>query len=102
MKTRNAIIGLTWEKRVAVVSREDTMRIGAGMTAAEKSTPAFRQKLKAVVFDWGLGLLLALALGGNAAAQTVCVPPPSGMISWWDGDGDANDIQGANDGTLIK
>lgn len=29
-----------------------------------------------------------------------CVQPPSGLISWWDGDGDASDIQDGNDGTL--
>ncbi len=29
-----------------------------------------------------------------------CVTPPSGMVSWWPGDGNANDIQGGNDGSL--
>lgn len=80
------------------------MQFRAGMAAAEKSTPRFRQNLKAVIFDWGLGLLLVLALGGNAAAQTVCVPPPSGSVSWWDGDAisgtTAFDIIGGEDGTL--
>src|SRR5439155_8470225 len=31
-----------------------------------------------------------------------CVTPPSGMVSWWPGDGNANDIQGGNNGTLQK
>jgi hypothetical protein len=31
---------------------------------------------------------------------SVCVQPPPGLISWWDGDGDARDIQDGNDGTL--
>lgn len=35
----------------------------------------------------------------NVSAQT-CVQPPSGMISWWPGDDNATDIQGANNGTL--
>jgi hypothetical protein len=30
----------------------------------------------------------------------VCVPRPSSMVSWWPGDGNANDIQGTNHGTL--
>jgi Concanavalin A-like lectin/glucanases superfamily/Protein of unknown function (DUF1565) len=34
-----------------------------------------------------------------AVAQT-CVVPPPGMIGWWPGDGDANDIRGGNNGTL--
>ena len=35
-----------------------------------------------------------------AGAQ--CLPPPSGLISWWPGDGDATDIQDGNDGTLVN
>jgi hypothetical protein len=33
-------------------------------------------------------------------AQLACVPPPSGMVGWWPGDGNANDIKGSNNGTL--
>jgi hypothetical protein len=29
-----------------------------------------------------------------------CVPPPSGMVSWWAGDGNGNDVFGRNSGTL--
>lgn len=29
-----------------------------------------------------------------------CVSPPSGLVSWWPGDGNANDIQDGNNGTL--
>ena len=29
-----------------------------------------------------------------------CVVPPANMISWWPGDGNANDIQGGSNGTL--
>jgi hypothetical protein len=36
----------------------------------------------------------------GAAAPPSCTPPPSGMVSWWPGDGNATDIQGANHGTL--
>lgn len=30
----------------------------------------------------------------------VCIPPPSGMVSWWPGDGNSNDIRDSNDGVL--
>ena len=30
----------------------------------------------------------------------VCVPPPSGIVAWLPGDGNANDIIGGNNGTL--
>ena len=29
-----------------------------------------------------------------------CLTPPSGMVSWWPGDDNADDIQGSNNGTL--
>ena len=29
-----------------------------------------------------------------------CVAPPSGLVSWWPGDGSANDLVDGNDGTL--
>ena len=35
-----------------------------------------------------------------AQGPPVCVTPPTGMVSWWSGDGNANDIVGTNDGTL--
>jgi hypothetical protein len=35
----------------------------------------------------------------TAHAQT-CTAPPSGLVAWYPGDGNANDIQGGNNGTL--
>lgn len=29
-----------------------------------------------------------------------CAPPPPGMVAWYPGDGNANDVQGSNHGTL--
>jgi hypothetical protein len=36
------------------------------------------------------------SLGGTPPGE--CVPPPSGLVSWWPGDGNANDIIGDNPG----
>ena len=36
----------------------------------------------------------------RATAQT-CVQPPAGMVSWWPGDGNANDIVDGNNGALV-
>ncbi len=35
----------------------------------------------------------------GAAAGAGCVAPPSGLVSWWPGDGDATDVIGGNHGT---
>ena len=34
--------------------------------------------------------------------EGVCTPPPPGMVAWWPGDGDANDIRGGHVGTLLN
>jgi hypothetical protein len=31
-----------------------------------------------------------------------CITPPSGLVSWWDGDGNANDLMNRNQGTLVN
>ena len=38
----------------------------------------------------------------GAEGAAVCLDPPSGLVSWWPGDGNASDIIGPNDGTLIN
>ena len=35
-----------------------------------------------------------------APTPTPCAPPPSGLVSWWPGDGNARDIWGSHNGTL--
>jgi len=45
-------------------------------------------------------ILAALLCVSNLNAQTECVTPPSGLISWWPGNGNANDSVGSNPGTL--
>lgn len=35
-----------------------------------------------------------------ASRAAACTAPPAGLLAWWMGDGNAYDLQGANDGTL--
>jgi hypothetical protein len=50
----------------------------------------------------GVGaVLLALAVVTLVAdASGSCLPSPPGLVGWWPGDGNANDITGTNNGTL--
>jgi len=54
---------------------------------------------------WGLGVtlvLMALTVGSVLGqTQTSCVQPPCGMVSWWPGDQNPNDIVDGNGGTLV-
>ena len=40
--------------------------------------------------------------GSAGKCKPVCTTPPPNMVSWWPGDGNASDIQGSNNGTLIN
>jgi hypothetical protein len=47
---------------------------------------------------------LALLAAGGLATQLASgqpIAPPPGMVAWWPGDGNANDIYGTNHGTLL-
>ena len=52
------------------------------------------------------GLFAAAFLALHAQAQQVCVSPPSGLFSWWDGDAvsltTVFDTQGSNNGILTS
>jgi hypothetical protein len=52
-----------------------------------------------VLLGSGLVFLLAFTPAGHAVAQT-CIQLPSGLVSWWPGNGNADDIQDDNNGTL--
>ena len=56
---------------------------------------AFRRAYHLAILLTGLSL-------ANAAFAQVCTPPPSGLVGWWKGDGDATDALGANNGTLVN
>jgi len=38
----------------------------------------------------------------TAVSQTVCIPAPSGLVAWWPGDGNANDIAGGRHGVPVN
>ena len=37
---------------------------------------------------------------GKCPIEEACVPPPSGLVGWWPGEGNANDVIGGNNGIL--
>jgi len=50
--------------------------------------------------DFGTQLLIGLALCTVGLHAQNCAPPPPGLVSWWPGNGNANDLVGANPGTI--
>src|SRR5258708_22612875 len=41
-----------------------------------------------------------LLLSAARPALASCLPPPSGLVGWWPAEGNANDMAGANNGSL--
>ncbi|HYL57485.1 MAG TPA: LamG-like jellyroll fold domain-containing protein [Candidatus Acidoferrales bacterium] len=44
--------------------------------------------------------ILQIVAQTNAGAAPVCTQPPASLVSWWPGDGNADDIWGGNNGTI--
>jgi hypothetical protein len=53
------------------------------------------------VFRVGCAFFLLFSVPSVAATQT-CVQPPSGLVSWWRGEGDATDTMDGNHGILAN
>jgi hypothetical protein len=49
-----------------------------------------------------LALFTCLLSLSGLAQSGGCLPPPPGLVAWWPGDGDANDIAGGNQGILTS
>lgn len=56
--------------------------------------------MKRTLFFLGLLLLFTAVYAGHATAQD-CTEPAPGLVSWWPGDGNADEIIGSNNGTLV-
>lgn len=47
------------------------------------------------------GVVMILGSAHGLAQVVPCTPAPPGMVAWWPADGNANDIAGANNGTIV-
>ena len=62
----------------------------------------FKRKGTSLMRLWGGCVLLQLAaLACSFHAVAAGVPAPSGLVGWWPGDGNANDMAGTNNGILM-
>jgi plastocyanin len=85
-------------------STNGPFRIGARNPNLGFQTDPFNGSIDEVeVFDRALSAseIQAINNAGFAGKCKLCLAPPTNMIGWWAGDGDANDVAGGgNDGTL--
>lgn len=47
-------------------------------------------------------VLLTLALHGQLSAQSTCIAPPSGLVSWWTADTDETDLYNVNNPSAVN
>jgi hypothetical protein len=66
-----------------------------------KTTSKMTQALFLGVIFLFISAFVGNVFVSDAKAQS-CIQPPEGMVSWWPGDGNADDIVGGNDGTLLN
>lgn len=53
-------------------------------------------RFKTVLIETAAAMAWLAAASLPARAQTACLAPPSGLVSWWPGDANENDIAGTN------
>jgi Concanavalin A-like lectin/glucanases superfamily len=63
----------------------------------KQATPATPRWFKEVVLFVAIPIVFTAF---NSLADGTCVAPPSGLVSWWPAEGNANDIFGTNNGIL--
>ena len=50
----------------------------------------------------GFTILAALAVTSGSSQASSCTPPPPGLVAWWPGEGNANDVIGPNNGFVTN
>lgn len=76
----------TGNNEIYVMNADGTNRVNISNNPASDQDP-----------DWTAGPIA----NPSPTPTPLCTPPPSNMISWWPGDGNAQDIQDGNHGTLM-
>ena len=73
----------------------------AGQTAPIGNFPPTNPLYKlTLVNKYSKAVPSPLSTDKSSFSITSCTAPPSGMVGWWPGDGNANDIIGGNNGTF--
>ena len=50
----------------------------------------------------GFVTLAALLAAAPPTQASSCTPPPAGIVAWWPGEGNANDVAGTNSGSVTQ
>jgi autotransporter-associated beta strand protein len=61
----------------------------------------FHQAMKALSTCFKVVLVISASFALTTIAQPACVPPPAGLVSWWQGESNAVDSVGINSGALV-
>ena len=84
----------------------DPLGLALGRTQQDSPRGYFGGKLDELTFynrALSANEITAIFAAGSAGKclTSSCVTPPSGLVSWWPAEGDASDIAGTNQGTLL-
>ncbi len=73
---------------------------GVGYVQSQVRFDAVAGTVYHIVVDGKAGVTGNITVRWGVNKPVGCVVPPANMVSWWPGDGNANDIKGTNNGTL--
>src|SRR5690242_12179224 len=68
---------------------------GASCKTQANSTDTVRERIITIA------LMLMAGCLGAATSLAAPIPAPPGLVGWWPGDGNANDMAGTNNGVLM-
>src|SRR5262249_42151821 len=98
--TGTAPLGYQWRYNGAPITEGGQF---AGTTAATlfiNNVAVGNAGAYTVVVSNFVGSVTSSVANLSVTAPGSCFPAPAGLIGWWPGEGSANDIAGANNGTL--
>jgi hypothetical protein len=95
--TNCAVAGTSSFKGVVFAPATDVSLIGAGNSSFDFTGSIVANSL---LLNGNFNLHYDEALSRTVLPPTRCVPPPAGLITWWSGDGNGNDITGQNNASI--
>src|SRR5215472_599678 len=93
MSQQSSIVN--WRKEEKTMSKSKMKKLGV-LTVCAFTIVA------AIIATRGTSAQAQNAAVETTRCQTGCLLPPTGLLGWWPGDGNANDIQLGSNGTLMN
>jgi hypothetical protein len=93
---------MSQQKNIVNSRKEEKTMSKSNLKKLGVSTVCAFTILAAIIGTCGTSAQAQNAAAETTRCQTGCLLPPTGLLGWWPGDGNANDIQLGSNGTLMN